>query len=395
MGACMANGNEGHLSYVKSPQSRLPYGTGTISASLRDVAPGGGSEPTRRTSYQTTAYAKPNTPSTPGKILDIHEHYSFVRKLEDTHFGSVWEGYNLRHSARERRVAVKESKRESAMTKRHCRSRKSVPEDVEMEIRIHNSLMEDRMCPSSIIKLLEVLHTEDNIFMVMEFGDGGSLLDFLQKQEFPVHTDRRPNDRHRRWKADVRRWFRDLCKAVSFLHARNICHKDLSLQNILLKTERNGTRDVKIVDFGLAEVFRGDRYRKCITSAKVGKSNFASAECYSAKVTSFDAKSNDCWCLAVILFMCLTQCSPYENPLDDNARNLHRGAKQIRRTLQRWRKSHLVDELELDLLSKMFQNENARYNIEEILAHPYVSDVWKNGRRVVHSEEQHLRGSRL
>merc|ERR1719336_2565910 len=218
----------------------------------------------------------------------------------------------------------------------------------------------------------------------MEFGDGGSLLDHLQNQHFPTHESDMGR-RHRHWKADVKRWFKDICLAVEFLHVRNICHKDLSLQNLLLKT--NGSRlDVKIVDFGLAERFPySDPQRKCVTTKKVGKSNFASSECYSAKVPSFDAKANDCWCLGVILFMCLTQCSPYENPLDDNARMLHRGSKYIRRNLQRWRKSHLVDDMELDLLAGIFRNEMDRFDIYQILKHTYLSGHGIESRRRPHA----------
>jgi len=382
----MANETAGH--YPKSSHPR--HIESNYSDTFEDV-PGGG-----RTSYQSTTQTQMKQAHTTlinnkGFKMNIHERFKFVRKLEDTHFGSVWEGYDLaaKSSDRSPRVAVKESKRDSALTKTHCRSLKCVPEDVENEIKIHKMIMDDPNCPPSIIKLNEVITSDENIFMIMEFGDGGSLLDYLQKQKFPLHTDPL-TPKHHAWKANVRRWFRDLCEAVRFMHDRNITHKDLSLQNILLKNE-DMQKNIKIVDFGLAELFPIDGFRRCMTRAKVGKSNFASAECYSSKVDRFDAKSNDCWCLGVILFMCLTQCSPYENPLDDNARTLHRGAKYIRRNLQRWRKSHLVDDMELDLLAKIFRNENDRFDIYEILKHTYLAGNRIESRR---QSQQHRRSAR-
>jgi len=381
MGACMSNGQETtpvekHSMDSSGPVSGRPEPYHSYSfITEKDKRPGGGYDRHTRDKYQASSQAPIQKPLSPTSYAtsSIYDRYRFVKKLEDTHFGSVWEGSDVhRLHGGNGRVAVKESKKSSAMSKRHCRSRKTVPEDVDMEIKIHQMCMSDPECPNAIIRLHDVITSDPtNIYMIMEFGDGGSLLDHLQNQTFPKRSSEITH-RHVQWKTDVRRWFRDICLAVEFMHDRNLCHKDLSLQNLLLKS--SGSRlDVKVVDFGLSEMFAfSDPTRKCMTRAKVGKSNFASAECYSSKVSTFDAKSNDCWCLGVILFMCLTQCSPYENPLDENARTLHRGEKYIRRNLQRWRKSHLVDDCELHLLASIFRSESIRYNIRQILEHPYI-----------------------
>ena len=47
------------------------------------------------------------------------------------------------------------------------------------------------------------------------------------------------------------KWIRQMAAALSFLHSRNVVHRDLKAENVLL----TATEDVKLADFGLARVF--------------------------------------------------------------------------------------------------------------------------------------------
>ncbi|KEG14614.1 putative protein kinase [Trypanosoma grayi] len=116
----------------------------------------------------------------------------------------------------------------------------------------------------NIVPLYDVCMEKDVVYMASEYCDAGDLASYLKKQ--PRH---RLSDR---WQ--YRRWMRDLLHGLCFLHRKEISHRDLKPQNLVLKTVPNkedtkgvsvsggeeeeptkSTRYVlKITDFGLSRV---------------------------------------------------------------------------------------------------------------------------------------------
>lgn len=52
---------------------------------------------------------------------------------------------------------------------------------------------------------------------------------------------------------------RQILSAIAYLHHHNICHRDLKPENILLK-EKNNIESIKLIDFGIAKVFKEKEY---------------------------------------------------------------------------------------------------------------------------------------
>ena len=51
--------------------------------------------------------------------------------------------------------------------------------------------------------------------MILEYADGGTLFDKLR-------TDTIPKD-------DIKRYFRDVCEAIAYLHQNQIMHRDIKV----------------------------------------------------------------------------------------------------------------------------------------------------------------------
>ena len=72
--------------------------------------------------------------------------------------------------------------------------------------------------------------------MVLEYAQGGSLLDFLKNK---IGRD------------EKRKILARIIEGLSYLHGKGIAHRDLKLENVLVFKE-NGEISVKLADFGFA-----------------------------------------------------------------------------------------------------------------------------------------------
>ena len=104
----------------------------------------------------------------------------------------------------------------------------------------------------NIIKLYKVHETTQFYYLVTEYCNGGSLSDCLEdykkkyKRPFPEET--------------VQYLMRQIVSALYYLHKKNILHRDIKLDNILVnfdseedKKDKNMKKvNVKIIDFGFA-----------------------------------------------------------------------------------------------------------------------------------------------
>lgn len=88
-----------------------------------------------------------------------------------------------------------------------------------------------------ITKLLWSFQTPFQLFVVMEFAQGGDLFrDLRLMGHFPEDT--------------VRFYARQIAHAIKYLHGIKIVYRDLKPENILL----GGDGFIKLTDFGLAEL---------------------------------------------------------------------------------------------------------------------------------------------
>jgi calcium-dependent protein kinase len=100
----------------------------------------------------------------------------------------------------------------------------------------------------NVLKYYECYMDEFNYYIVTEFCPGGELLSFIVKE-------RGIND----WQAAF--VMKQVLSAVNYCHARGIVHRDLKVENVLVKDtvaasagEDYGNKriNVKLIDFGIS-----------------------------------------------------------------------------------------------------------------------------------------------
>ena len=87
-----------------------------------------------------------------------------------------------------------------------------------------------------VVKIYETIETKKHIIIVMELCAGGDLLNYVRK-------------RRRLKEPYAKKIFKQIIDGLKYIHSKNIGHRDIKLDNILL----DGKGSVKIADFGVSK----------------------------------------------------------------------------------------------------------------------------------------------
>ncbi|CAK0909717.1 unnamed protein product, partial [Prorocentrum cordatum] len=151
----------------------------------------------------------------------------------------------------------------------------------------------------NIVRLIDAFEEGDWFLLVLELVGGGDL--------FTALTARDPARLLEQESAFV---FLQLVDGLSFLHQRNVIHRDVKLENVLVASERREPPlvlyGVKITDFGLSKVVGSG-----VSEARslVGTRPYTAPEVVWGG--SYDFRS-DLWCLGVLLYVLLAGHFPFD-----------------------------------------------------------------------------------
>uniref|UniRef100_A0AAR2IRW4 non-specific serine/threonine protein kinase n=1 Tax=Pygocentrus nattereri TaxID=42514 RepID=A0AAR2IRW4_PYGNA len=148
-----------------------------------------------------------------------------------------------------------------------------------------------------IIRLYQVMETERMIYLVTEYASGGEIFDHLV-----AHG--------RMAEKDARRKFKQIVAAVHFCHCRNIVHRDLKAENLLLDHNLN----IKIADFGFSNMFS----RGQLLKTWCGSPPYAAPELFEGK--EYDGPKVDIWSLGVVLYVLVCGALPFDGSTLQNLR---------------------------------------------------------------------------
>jgi serine/threonine-protein kinase len=104
-------------------------------------------------------------------------------------------------------------------------------------------------------------------------------------------------------------WTLQACEALGEAHARGIVHRDIKPANLFLHDKPDGSRIVKLLDFGISKLHAPDELGVTDTATVVGSPLFMSPE-QLLSTKSVDHRT-DLWSLGVTLYQLLTGALPF------------------------------------------------------------------------------------
>lgn len=212
----------------------------------------------------------------------------------------------------------------------------------------------------NIVRMYAIFDTPENLLIVMELMEGGELYEeIIQRSTFTEQ--------------EAAVILKQLLSALKYLHAKGIVHRDLKLENLLLKNK--GELTIKLADFGLSRLFKAgsEMHTAC------GTPFYVAPDILLATDESGYGPNVDMWAVGVLLYILLSGRLPFSGDTDEELfRNIMDG------TLV-WKKPQF-DEVSAeakDLISHLIVVDTAeRYSAEEALQHPFIVN---NNTRPLHN----------
>ncbi len=142
----------------------------------------------------------------------------------------------------------------------------------------------------NIVKVYDVSFGEKLKYIVMEYMDGITLKEYIQKQKVITWND-------------AVFFTTQILRALQHAHDKGIVHRDIKPQNIILLP----TGNIKVADFGIARFSRNET--RTLTENAIGSVHYISPEQAKGELT--DARA-DIYSLGVVLYEMLAGKLPFE-----------------------------------------------------------------------------------
>ncbi|TDL22850.1 Pkinase-domain-containing protein [Rickenella mellea] len=196
----------------------------------------------------------------------------------------------------------------------------------------------------NIIRIYDVFEGDKELFLILEYVEGGELFDFLVN-----HGRLDP--------VKGLCYFKQIIYGLSYAHAFSIIHRDLKPENILVQSI-NPPR-IKIADWGMAAF--APPATQLETSC--GSPHYASPEIINGK--RYEGTASDIWSCGVILYALMTGRLPFDDP---DVRTLLGKVKAGKYEIPSF-----VHADAADLIRRMLVRDvEKRITMPDILAHPFL-----------------------
>ncbi|CCC67002.1 hypothetical protein NCAS_0A04440 [Naumovozyma castellii] len=177
----------------------------------------------------------------------------------------------------------------------------------------------------------------------------------------------------------IQRLFTELVMAVNYLHDNNIIHRDLKLENILLKYPLEhiiALKDspvftslnmIELADFGLCKQIQPGE----LCTARCGSEDYVSPEILMG--VPYDGHLTDTWALGVILYSILEDRLPFDPPPNATSRQRNRATShRIARFDWHWFRLANTELDAKEIVANTLTRKNQRWDIKQIMESIFV-----------------------
>lgn len=225
----------------------------------------------------------------------------------------------------------------------------------------------------NILGCLEVLQDGDYLYTVMPYAMGGDLYGLVtRKGGYPPDESK------------ARACFSQLLQGLYHLQKKGVCHRDISLENLLLDKQNK----LVIIDLGLAlrvpyndgnnlgaisDVSEGTSRRLIRAQGQGGNLTYLAPEIIER--AAFDGFAVDLWAAGVVLFILIVGMAPFQwaHPSDTRFHKISNG--HLREVVR-----HLPISAEAcDLLQNMlWRDTHRRLTLSQVMNHSWVLNRRRN-----------------
>ena len=239
-----------------------------------------------------------------------------------------------------------------------------------------NDFKRELKCGKYLAKHPNIITTHDLAYetgssyvMVQDYASGGDLFDAIEPEVGLKEST-------------AKAYLGQICRAVEFMHSKNLVHRDIKPENIVLSDKDSSS--LQLIDFGMTQ--RAGARISCIG----GTIFYIPPEIcnYSERYGYIIDPSSDTWSVGIVLFCMLTGSFPWEQAIlsDPNYYEFVQWQCGVTsKPPQAWRM--FSSEL-LSLLNKMLAIHPAnRCSITEV--YKYLNDPWFSVDRELTLAKQH------
>lgn len=201
-------------------------------------------------------------------LEELRKQYEYKNTIASGGFGTVIRAIQLTDG---REVAIKIIRKD---TWKHKAS------SMKQEIEILKQLKHP-----NILEFIGYIETNLKLYIIMEYIKDGTLKAWIKEAKDNITEQ------------EARIIVERLILAANYLHAKDICHRDIKLENLMLN-DRNDLTSIKLIDFGLS----ADHFNTLEEHQYCGTFIFMSPEQLTKRAYS---KYVDLWSIGIVMFILL------------------------------------------------------------------------------------------